>query len=151
MNETGTPLTSRRSTPKNVANIFGGDYKPDYSWRESAFCLQVKADTALFFAMNAENKAMSHAVKALSICQRCTVKANCLYEAIKFNYDGVWGGTVYRQRLYFVRNHLNNDINNLTMENTQEFLQMATVQNVRLTGKKSKKTKPKEVTTDELS
>ena len=151
MNQPGTPITSRRSTPKNVANIYGEDYKPDYSWRESAYCLEVKADVSLFFAMNAENKGISHALEAISICQKCSVKTNCLYEAIKFNYDGVWGATVYRQRLYFIRNDLNNDINNLTMEKTEQFLQMATIQNVRFSGRKYKKTKPKEVTSDELS
>ena len=151
MNPSGTPLTSRRSTPKNVANIFGDDYRPSYAWRESAYCLELKADTNLFFAMNAENKAMSNALEALAICQKCTVKAECLFEAIKFNYDGVWGATVYRQRLYYVRNYLNNDIDNLTMEKTEEFLQMATVQNVRFLGKKTKETKPKEVQTNELS
>lgn len=151
MNEIGTPLTSRRSTPKNVASIYGDDYRPDYSWRESAYCLKIKADTNLFFAMNSENKAISNAAEALSICAQCPVKTHCLYEAIKFNYDGVWGSTVYRQRLYFVRNYLNNDIDNLTMEKTQQFLQMATVENVRVINKKSKKTKPKEIKTDELS
>lgn len=130
-----TPLTSSRTSPKNVISLYNSDYSPDLSWREEALCRKEKIHTSHFFAMNADNKSVLSVSHALSVCERCPVKTNCLFESIKYNYDGVWGGTVYRQRLHFIREKLDNDVNNLTMEHCSEFIQMAKIQNVRIIGK----------------
>ena len=72
------------------------------------------------------------------MCSACPVQVECLHEAIKYNYDGVWGGTIYRQRLYFIRQYLNNDLLNLTIEKAKQFVQMAKIENLRITSPKRK-------------
>ena len=133
-----SPITSRRGSPKNVANIYDCFNDLTSAWRDKALCRNSSLSTDDFFSINSDNKSITSAIKAINMCSACPVQTECLYEAMKYNYDGVWGGTIYRQRLYFIRQYLNNDLLNLTIEKAKEFVQMAKVENFRLTHPKRK-------------
>jgi len=125
-------FTSRKSYPKNVASIY--DCKDDLKaeWRNRALCKLFKIPTPIFFEIDSGKRAALSARQALSVCSVCPVQTPCLYEAMKYNYDGVWGGTIYRQRLEFVRQYLENDLNNLTLDFAKQFVQMARITNVNI-------------------
>lgn len=133
-----SPITSRRGSPKNVANLYECFDDLTSLWREKALCRNGSLSTDHFFSINSDNKSASSAAKAISMCSACPVQVECLHEAIKYNYDGVWGGTIYRQRLYFIRQYLNNDLLNLTIEKAKQFVQIAKIQNLRITSPKRK-------------
>lgn len=128
----GSPVTSRRGSPKNVANIYECFDDLTSQWRDKALCRNSSLTIEDFFSINSDRKSASSAVKAIGMCTACPVQVDCLYEAMKYNYDGVWGGTIYRQRLYFIRQYLDNDLLNLTIEKAKQFVQMARVENFRL-------------------
>lgn len=127
-----TPITSRRGSPKNVANIYECSNDLNSPWRDKALCKNSSLSIQDFFSINSDNKAIASATKAIAMCNACPVQVECLHEAMKYNYDGVWGGTIYRQRLHFIREHLNNDLLNLTIEKAKQFVQMAKVENFRI-------------------
>lgn len=124
--------SSRKSSPKNVASIY--DCKDDLNapWRDKALCKTFQIPTHMFFDIDSGKYAIASARDALAACSVCPVQAECLYEAMKYNYDGVWGCTIYRQRLDFIRQYLNNDLNNLTLDDAKQFVQMARVINVKV-------------------
>jgi len=123
---------SRRSLPKNIADIYDSFTDLTSKWRENALCKNSVLSMEDFFSINSDKKSVYSASKAISMCNSCPVQVECLHESMKYNYDGVWGGTLYRQRIYFIRNYLNNDLANLTMEKAKEFVQMAKIQNLTL-------------------
>lgn len=149
MSETSnTPFVSKRSSPKNVVPLYDKDHPLDLSWREQAFCRG--KDTSLFFPTVSETKSMATASNALQICLHCTVAHHCLFEAISYNYDGVWGGTIYKQRLYIIRTELNNDVSNLTLDKCKQFVQTTKIENVLSLSRRTRIRRHKDVP-DELS
>lgn len=69
----------------------------DMSWQKYAICLKEKMNPDLFFSEGRGHSAKSPEAK--EACGRCPVKDSCLDFALKHNIrDGVWGGTVYRER-----------------------------------------------------
>ena len=59
-------------------------------WQSEAKCKGTK--TSEFFDNEREAK---------KLCEDCPVKEECLQDALIYNYDGVWGGTTYRERKRF--------------------------------------------------
>jgi WhiB family transcriptional regulator, redox-sensing transcriptional regulator len=72
----------------------------DTSWLDRARCRGT--DPEQFFV-----RGVSQARPALRICDRCTVKEQCLRYAIDNEIDfGVWGGLTERQRRAYQRRQL---------------------------------------------
>jgi len=143
--------TARRGSPKNVANIYDCFNDLTSQWRDKALCRNSLLSLEDFFSINSDNKSASSALKAIALCNSCPVQTECLYESMKYNYDGVWGGTIYRQRIYFVREYLDNDLLNLTIEKAKEFVQMARVESLKLSKPKRKYTRKAAKKDDPLS
>lgn len=61
---------------------------------DEALCSQT--DPEAFFPIKGMN-----ARDATDICNRCPIQKECLLSAIVNNFDGVWGGTVVRERRAF--------------------------------------------------
>ena len=59
-----------------------------FLWQTEAKCGGTK--TSLFFDKDER--------EAKKICRTCPVKADCLQDALVYDYDGVWGGTTRRER-----------------------------------------------------
>lgn len=125
-----TPLISKRVAPKGILSLYEKDSNITDSWRDDAFCKD--KDISLFFPGASEIRSLRSAAVALRICYHCPVSHHCLYESMKYNYDGVWGNTIYKQRIYLIRTELDNDLNNLTLEKAKEFVQTTKIIDVPL-------------------
>lgn len=69
----------------------------DGDWRHSSECRD--EDPELFFPIGSAGPAMSQAVKAKAVCQRCPVIGECLDWAIRSGQDsGIWGGMSEEER-----------------------------------------------------
>lgn len=67
-------------------------------WRRQALCVDV--DPELFFPVAAEGSA-PFAVQlavARAVCAQCPVKRECVAEAVRGGYGGIWGGTTEAER-----------------------------------------------------
>lgn len=63
-------------------------------WYQQAKCRLV--DPAIFFP---DKHANAHTIKsAKQVCARCPVISECLAYALTADVEGVWGGTVQRER-----------------------------------------------------
>lgn len=66
-------------------------------WRPTAACRDL--DTNLFFPVGVTGPAVDQIEAAKSICQGCSVQADCLEFALATNQEaGVWGGTTEDER-----------------------------------------------------
>lgn len=66
-------------------------------WQERARCRGLDPDQ--FFV-----RGSSQAQRALRVCERCTVRQQCLQYAVENDVDfGVWGGMTERQRRAYSR------------------------------------------------
>jgi len=72
---------------------------PNYRWRDRANCLGVDV-TSFIIDRDARGKKIEKIYeKALSYCEDCDVKAECLAFAIEYKcLDGVWGNLLPDQR-----------------------------------------------------
>lgn len=131
-----TIRVSSKALPKNIASIYDCSDDINSSWRDKAFCKTSPFSTKDFFITTTKNKQDSTFSQVISLCSSCPVQAECLYESMKYNYDGIWGGTVYNQRLHYVRTYLENDLSNLTLNKAKEFVQISRVENYGLTSPK---------------
>ncbi|MFQ5516660.1 MAG: WhiB family transcriptional regulator [Acidimicrobiia bacterium] len=60
-------------------------------WRELAACRDTDAD--LFFPIGTTGPAIRQIDKAVSICEQCSVREECLMYALETNQEaGIWGG-----------------------------------------------------------
>lgn len=74
----------------------------EMDWTERARCRGLDPDQ--FFVRGA-----AQARRAIKVCQRCTVKDQCLGYALDNDIDfGVWGGLTERQRRAYARKLLAN-------------------------------------------
>lgn len=72
------------------------------TWRSKAAC---KTQTKLFFPAE-EKKTVSYK-DALTICNTCEVKMDCLNYAVSYEMmHGVWGGTTPNQRRVLVHDRM---------------------------------------------
>ena len=75
-------------------------YQPDENfdekWRMNASCKVM--DSYNFFPerINKFNKEKILLIKKM--CEKCPVQVDCFYEAIRGDYDGIWGGIEEKQR-----------------------------------------------------
>jgi hypothetical protein len=132
-----TPLVNRRVVPKGVISLYDDNYVFDTTWREEASCRN--KDVSIFFPPTNQIRHISYASQALRICHHCPVSHFCLYEAMKYNYDGIWGNTVYKQRIHFIRAELDNNVDNLTMQKAREFVQTTKIENLPMLARSSRK------------
>ena len=98
-----TPIDSR--TPlKNVSPEYAlGTMMVQYvqeldgGWRSQAACNNEDVDPELFFPGLGDNSV--NAEKAISVCERCPVRRECLDYALTNNEDiGIWGGKTEAER-----------------------------------------------------
>lgn len=125
-----TPLVNRRVVPKGVLALYDDNHTFDNTWREEASCRN--KDINIFFPALSETRSITSAAEALRVCYHCPVSHFCLYEAMKYNYDGIWGNTLYKQRLYLIRTELDNNLDNLTLPKAREFVQTTKIENLSL-------------------
>ena len=72
------------------------------SWRERAACRGVSREVFIT-AGDADDDPYFPSDEALSYCDRCPVRPECLSFAIERDVDGVWGGTTAYQRRQLAR------------------------------------------------
>ena len=123
-----TPLVNRRVAPRGVIPLYDDDHAFDISWREEAYCKG--KDVSVFFPATSETRSVAAAAQALRICYHCPVSHFCLYESMKYNYDGIWGNTIYKQRIHLIRTELDNNLDNLTLQKAREFVQTTKIENL---------------------
>ncbi|MPM48112.1 Transcriptional regulator WhiB [bioreactor metagenome] len=71
-------------------------------WRHEAACLD--EDPELFFPIGNTGPALLQIEEAKKVCQRCTVREECLAWALEAGQDhGVWGGMSEDERRAFKR------------------------------------------------
>lgn len=83
-------------------------------WRAKAACKD--SDNSLFFAPSKSPEAR----KALSICQKCPVQAECFYSAMIYQYHGIWGSFTQEARSNILSKILNNDLSDFTFEKAKD-------------------------------
>lgn len=88
------------------------------AWKEQASCSS--EHTSIFFS----TVKSSDTTTALQICKKCPVRADCLLEALQYDYHGVWGGSTYDQRLSITRILLNNSVASLTIDKTTDIVKL---------------------------
>jgi WhiB family redox-sensing transcriptional regulator len=79
-------------------------------WKSQASCRNV--DTSIFFSTSKSEDI----TKAKRICSSCPVSAYCLYSALQYQYQGVWGNTTEEERNYITKVIYKNDVSNVTLE-----------------------------------
>lgn len=74
-------------------------------WQRKAECSTSGCDPDLFFPENLSTVMRADATrKALEICERCPVRAECLEQAIQDEEEfGIWGGMTSEQRRALIR------------------------------------------------
>lgn len=110
MKVTRKPKGSKRLDDFNIISV------QDNSWRYKAACNTPEVDTSWFF----DNPKTYEARKALKICSSCPVKANCLYDAIMYQYHGIWGGFTQETRAKIISVYLENDLTEFSVEKANE-------------------------------
>jgi WhiB family redox-sensing transcriptional regulator len=67
------------------------------SWWSQAACQS--ADTELFFPISTLDATSRNVVRAKAICDRCSVRPQCLAHAMESgSLQGIWGGTTEAER-----------------------------------------------------
>ena len=67
------------------------------SWASRGACLD--SDPELFFPIGLAGPALQQIARAKAVCERCTVRIDCLSYALSTGQDaGVWGGTTEEER-----------------------------------------------------
>lgn len=84
-------------------------------WRLKASCNKKEVDTSWFFSPHKSLEAR----KALLICHSCPVKSDCLYNAIMYQYHGIWGGFTQEARNKIITLYLGNNLTNFTLESAK--------------------------------
>lgn len=101
---TSADVAARSAPPDAVRPSSGGvavgvERRPQPAWRQAANCLGI--DPELFYPQRGGSKVLQaeqiRAAKA--VCASCTVRAQCLFDAIERNEEwGIWGGLSERER-----------------------------------------------------
>jgi len=90
----------------------------NFSWHEKALCKSI--DGGIFFPTNYTESSMQ---PAKEICSKCTVKAECLQDAISHNVYGIWAGTTEQQRRNIVNNYYNGDYEAVSLKEAKYILE----------------------------
>jgi len=102
-------------------SIIDEQFKKDLDWRREAAC--AKADTQIFFPnANAITRANRHEVeRAFTLCESCPVAGYCMYEALIYDYDGIWARSLPRQRNSFIKHYFPTSLDTLTPQDAYLF------------------------------
>lgn len=96
----------------------------DHSWREQGSCYRgMTYPTEAFFFTNITRFNINQIRDIQNMCSECPVAANCLYEAMLFNYDGMWAGMLPQQRVAYIRHQRNATLEGLTVAECQQILE----------------------------
>lgn len=96
----------------------------DHSWREQGSCYRgVTYPTEAFFFTSITRFNINQIRDIQNMCNECPVAANCLYEAMLFNYDGMWAGFLPQQRVAYIRHQRASSLEGLTVAECQQILE----------------------------
>jgi WhiB family transcriptional regulator, redox-sensing transcriptional regulator len=70
-------------------------------WQDFAACAGM--DTEMFFPV--ENGNYERLRRAREICERCSVRMDCLIYAVETGSVGIWGGMDTKERRQYARDH----------------------------------------------
>lgn len=76
-------------------------------WKDNALCSD--KELSLFFSSPKSDSTLI----AFSICKACPVRAECIYEAFTYGYDGTWGGSTLDQRQAILISYFDADVSNV--------------------------------------
>lgn len=95
----------------------------DSTWRENALCKD-NPDFIIddFFMVSITKKNIKKVLEINALCRQCPVSAECLHEALMFNYDGIWAGTTPRQRKVYIQLNRNSTVEGLTIEEAKQIV-----------------------------
>lgn len=101
-------------------NISEFDYycRSETDWRLNASCKNSK--TSIFFGSPKSRDIVS----AKAICATCPVSPQCLMDALKYQYYGVWGNTTEKERVYITKKICGNDLTDLTLDNCRDIVKL---------------------------
>lgn len=104
----------RRYKRPKTPSIIDRTFKEASDWREQAACKP--ANTQIFFPnANAITRINRDEVeKAFEYCEKCPVAGYCMYEAIVYDYDGIWARSLPRQRNAYVKHYYPSSLENFT-------------------------------------
>jgi hypothetical protein len=108
--------TSRKPKGSKKLDDFNIISANENGWRHKASCSSKEVNSNWFFAQPKSPEAN----RALSVCKNCPVKANCLYDAVMYQYHGIWGGYTQEARNKIIAHYLNNDLTSFTLEQAQQ-------------------------------
>lgn len=116
-----TDKYSRRYRRPSKPSVIDEKFKTNLDWRKDAAC--AKADTQLFFPnANAITKANKHEIeKVFAMCESCPVAGYCMYEALIYDYDGIWARSLPRQRNAYIKHYHHDSLDNLTPQDAYLF------------------------------
>ncbi len=87
-------------------------------WKDKALCSD--KELSLFFSSPKSDSTLI----AFSICKSCPVRAECLYEAFTYGYDGTWGGSTLDQRQAIVISYFDANVTNIKFSQLQSIIQV---------------------------
>ena len=95
----------------------------NYTWRENAACKGLSENNYDdFFPISITKLNINNVKKIFAICEKCTVSAECMQEALLHSYDGIWGRSTYKQRQSYIRHIKHNNLEDLTLEDCRNFV-----------------------------
>lgn len=95
----------------------------DVSWRDDAACRNLDTiELHHFFHTSVNRKTIATISRIQELCGSCPVAANCLHEALMFNYEGYWAGFNRKQRNAYLRAERNNSVEDLTVAECRDIL-----------------------------
>lgn len=80
-------------------------------WMEEASCIDQNLD--IFFPNRYTESTVS---KPFSVCDKCAVRAECLYEAMITESVGIWGKTTDYQRSIILSKFFNDNSKNIDID-----------------------------------
>lgn len=100
----------RKPTGYKKFEDFNAFSASEEGWRSKANCLGKQTEN--FFAASKSPEAR----RAILICNSCSVSAECLLNALSYQYHGIWGGFTEEERSKIVSLYLDNNLSDLTLE-----------------------------------
>lgn len=91
----------------------------DFSWRSLALCKGMHVNDFFPERINQSNRQKYNTL--CQMCSECPVETQCFYEAMIFEYDGLWAGTLMKERANW-RDEISDSEVELTYDLCAEFL-----------------------------
>jgi len=98
-------------------------------WRQQASCKGKNTDD--FFPVAITKSNIDSIRSIYSMCANCPVISHCFYEAMLYDYDGIWAHTTYKQRKAYLKYFLNNDLENFTFLQAQQLINQIVSSNIQ--------------------